>query len=390
MRISATYFALVFWAISLVSAALLERRNIVEMMRKMSSPRPAGAAYVITNEPQENMVITASIEGDGTVRRDRAIAAGGRGPHGVTANGNTGVDGLFSQGAIQVSTKSNVLATANPGSSTVSLFSIDPRRPTNISHLGDPTSSEGEFPASLAFNADGSRLCVLIGGAVNGVKQEARPDPIPNSLRYLGFNQTTPANGPPNSVSQIIFSEDGSKLLVSYKGPGTAPGYLASWDVQKDGSLSARHTQGPLPSGGMLAFSLTPIPKENVFFVTDPGIGFDIVDLGGKRRSAAGTINGQMATCWSAHIAKTGSYCAIDTHSVPAKTSPIDSQVGTVGGKDHLYVLDANSTSVDILAQTAAGQARQISKVDISGRARAVGIPLHAANIQGMSTYVAQ
>ena len=50
------------------------------------------------------------------------------------------------------------------------MFNIDPRKPTSITPLGDPISSEGEFPQSIAFNGDGSRLCVLNGGAVNGVK----------------------------------------------------------------------------------------------------------------------------------------------------------------------------------------------------------------------------
>ncbi len=56
-----------------------------------------------------------------------------------------------------------------PGSSTVTLFSIDPKTPTNIKRIGNPISSEGEFPMSLAFNSDGNRLCVLNGGTVNGV-----------------------------------------------------------------------------------------------------------------------------------------------------------------------------------------------------------------------------
>lgn len=87
---------------------------------------------VITNEPQGNMIITASIGSDGNLvrllsksqvpssitehhsqRLDRAVSAGGRGLHGVTANGNTGTDGLFSQGSIQVSAKAGVLATVN-------------------------------------------------------------------------------------------------------------------------------------------------------------------------------------------------------------------------------------------------------------------------------------
>ena len=46
-------------------------------------------------------------------RLDRAVAAGGRGLHGNTANGNTGADGLFSQGSVAVSAKNNALATVN-------------------------------------------------------------------------------------------------------------------------------------------------------------------------------------------------------------------------------------------------------------------------------------
>ena len=56
------------------------------------------------------------------------------------------------------------------GSNTISLFSINPKTPTEISLIGNPIGSSGEFPMSLAFNADGSRLCALNGGAINGVK----------------------------------------------------------------------------------------------------------------------------------------------------------------------------------------------------------------------------
>jgi hypothetical protein len=36
--------------------------------------------------------------------------------------------------------------------------------------IGFPVSSEGEFPMSLAFNKNGTQLCALNGGAVNGVQ----------------------------------------------------------------------------------------------------------------------------------------------------------------------------------------------------------------------------
>ncbi|KAI0675904.1 hypothetical protein C8Q78DRAFT_963500 [Trametes maxima] len=384
------------------------------MLTKSSLRRPDGAAYFITNEPEENMIITASIGADGSLRLDRAVPSGGRGLHGTTANGNTGVDGLFSQGSIQASAKGKVLAAVNPGSSTVSLFAIDPRKPTNITPLGDPISSEGEFPVSLTFNSEGTRLCVLNGGKVNGVHcynvdQKQGLTPIPDSLRYLGFNQTTPANGPPGSVSHIVFSEDGSKLLASYKGTATAPGYLASWDVNKDGALSAQHTQVALAQGGMVAFSLTHIPGQNALFTTDPGVGYAIVDLGGKHRDASVALNGQMATCWSAYSPQTKGYYAIDvggnvirevqldgnlkgnvaaTYTLPAGTSPIDSEVASVRGKDYLYVLGANATSVEVFALNGAGKAKQISSVNIASPARAAGVSIHGSNLQGMATFV--
>ncbi|RDX50267.1 hypothetical protein OH76DRAFT_1455466 [Lentinus brumalis] len=383
------------------------------MLTQASARRPDGAVYFISNEPDENMIISASISSDGTLRLDRAVAAGGRGSHGVTANGNMGVDPMFSQGSVQVSTKNAVLATVNSGSNTVSLFSIDPRKPTMISPIGDPVSSEGEFPMSVAFTADGSRLCVLNGGAVNGVncfkvdKKQGLVQ-LPNTLRYLGLNQTTPPNGPPGSVSHITFTEDGSKLVASYKG-NNGPGYLNVWDVQQDGSLSTQATQVPLASGGMVAFSLTHIPGENAFLLTDPGVGFAIVDLSGKKRDSSVAVNGQMATCWSARSVTTGNYYTIDvggnmirevhidgnlkggvvaTYNLPAGTSPIDSETATIRGKDYLYVLGANATSVEVFSLDGPAKAKQIASVNIQGPARSAGVTINARNLQGMATYV--
>ncbi|EJF59346.1 hypothetical protein DICSQDRAFT_65282 [Dichomitus squalens LYAD-421 SS1] len=382
------------------------------MLTKASPRSPNGAIYFITNGPDENMVVSAAINADGTLRLDRAVASGGRGLHGHTANGNTGADGLFSQGSVQVSSKKNLLATVNAGSNTISLFSIDPRRPTILTPLGDPISSEGEFPQSVAFSSDGSRLCALNGGAINGVNcfsvdSKLGLVTLPNTLRYLGLNQTNPPNGPPGTLSQIHFSEDDSKLVVSYKG-ATGPGFLATWDVAKDGSLAANYTQVNVP-GAMVPFSLTPITGENAFLLTDPGIGFDVVDFSGKGRGSANTVPGNGATCWSTYSTKTGNYYTVDvaantirevqldsnlkpsavaSYTVANGTSPIDPEVATVGGKDYLYVLGAASEVVDVFALSGPAKAKQIATVDVAGPARAAGLSLSPGSLQGMATYV--
>ncbi len=90
------------------------------------------------------------------------------GSHGVSDP--LGPDGTFSQGTVKASAAGKVLAAVNPGSSTISLFSINPKNPLLISQIGQPVSSEGEFPMSLAFNKNGTQACVLNGGMVNGVK----------------------------------------------------------------------------------------------------------------------------------------------------------------------------------------------------------------------------
>ncbi|PIL25341.1 hypothetical protein GSI_13230 [Ganoderma sinense ZZ0214-1] len=409
---STAFFAYVCSAATLVTASPTGQ-PYVRMLTKASARYPDGAAYFITNDPDENMVVTASIGSDGTLRLDRAVGAGGRGLHGQTANGNTGPDGLFSQGSVQVFAKNRLLATVNAGSNTVSLFTIDPRKPTNITPLGDPISSEGEFPQSVAFNSDGSHLCVLNGGAVNGVNCFSVDTnrgliSLPNTLRNLGFNQTTPANGPPGTFSQITFSEDNSKLIVSYKG-ATGSGFLLTWDVQPgSGALSQDYTKVSV-DGAMLPFSLTPIPGQNAFLLTDPGRGFEVVDFSGKQRGSAVSVSGNGATCWGTRSAKTGNYYTVDvganairevqldgslkasvvaTYTVANGTGPIDPETATIRNKDYLYVLGAGAGVVDVFSLEGPSKAKQIATVDVIGTARAAGLSLAAGNLQGMATYV--
>lgn len=145
--------------------------------------------------------------------------------------------------------------------------------------------------------------------------------PISNSLRSLSLNQTTPPNGPPGTTSHVIFSEDGSKLIASVKGVPPTPGFLAVWDVAADGSLSQDFTKVSPPAGGLLPFSMTVVEGQNAVLVTDPGVGFDLIDLSASTLSSPNTtsakdsaipITGQSATCWSSFSSKTGNFYLTD------------------------------------------------------------------------------
>nr|VWO95542.1 Uncharacterized protein [Ganoderma boninense] len=404
-------------AISLVYAAPLQRRAGVGNKKKMAETTSfdtSGAVYFLTNEPDVNQILVATINVDGTLNLDSAVEAGGRGSHGKS----NGPDALFSQGSIKASKKGRVLAAVNAGSNTISLFSIDPTDPTNLTPLGDPVSSEGEFPVSLAFNADGTRVCVLNGGAVSGVNcfkvdKNLGPVAIANSLRLLTDTDAlkgtqTPPAGPTNTVSQVLFSEDGKQLIASVKGTPQAPGFFAIWNVAADGSLSKDFQKVAPPKGGALPFGMSVIPGKNALLATDPALGFDILDLSsGNKRSSANKITGQAATCWSAFSPKTGNFYLSDVgtsaitevhvdNNLKATlvmfpglggSATLDLDVATINGRDFLYVLAANTTSVDVLAIDSPDTATQLTALNFAGIAKTAGVTVNTNNLQGMTTF---
>lgn len=174
---------------------------------------------------------------------------------------------------------------------------------------------------SLAFNKQGTMLCVLNGGKVNGVNCY-KVDPqnglqaMNGTLRSLGLNQTTPATGPAGSASHVIFSEDGKQLIASIKGTPPQPGFLAVWNVGQDNTLSENFTQVAPGTGGLLPFSMTVIPGKNAILATDAGVGFDIFDMSGGAqngsKSSVVPIEGQGATCWSSFSKQTGNFYLTD------------------------------------------------------------------------------
>jgi len=374
-----------------------------------------GAAYFITNDPSGNYVVSADIMADGSLMWRDAVAAGGQGAHGKNPAG--GPDALFSQGSIKTSVNGRILATVNAGSNTVSVFSINSFRPSGLTMLGNPFSSQGQFPVSVAINHNGTNLCVLNGGEISGVScfiidNELGLVTKPNTLRTLPLNETTPATGPAGSASQIIFSEDGTQLIASIKGVPPTPGYLAAWEVGNDGSLSTNYTTITTPSGGLLPFSMTTIPGENALLVTDPGVGFDIFDLstgGNSSKSSAVPIPGQSATCWSSYSNKTGNYYLTDIgtsivtevnvdqdlkgtvvkqYQQLNMSATIDSEVATIGGKDFLYVLAPNATTVHVLALNGPGNATNLNSFGFAESFNGTELTINPNNLQGMTVYV--
>ena len=123
------------------------------------------------------------------------------------------------------------------------------------------------------------------------------------------------------SVSQVLFSPDGSKLLATVKGlptNGDAPGFLAAWDVYSDGSLSQNHsTYYPPTRAGQNEWGFTYLFGSEGYVVADAVQGAVLYDFskGYDPKNVVSknlAIPGQMASCWISYSSKTQSYFFTD------------------------------------------------------------------------------
>ena len=187
---------------------------------------------------------------------------------------------------------------------------------------------------------------MLNGGRVNGVNcykvdKTLGPVAIDNSLRLLTdkLKTSTPPAGPAGTASHVLFSEDGKQLIVSVKGTPPNAGFFAVWDVAADGSLSADFKQVAPAKGGLLPFGMSVIPGKNAILATDAGIGFDVLDLNGNKKSSANAISGQVATCWSAFSSKTGNFYVTDIGTAAVTEVHVDNNLkGSIVGVRRLFL----------------------------------------------------
>ncbi|EKM78788.1 hypothetical protein AGABI1DRAFT_85693 [Agaricus bisporus var. burnettii JB137-S8] len=387
-----------------------------------ASAEVIGATFITSDEPTGNFIIAADINSDGMMTLRRAIYAGGVGAHGLH---DLGPDPLFSQGTIDINSEKQVLATVNAGSNTIVAFKINSDDPTDLKMLGKPVNSYGEFPVAVVINKAGDKVCALNSGAHDGVScytldLEKGLIDIPNTVRPVGLNQTTPSTGTSGTVSTIAFSEDESKLFVAVKGTTPEanfdehPGFFAVWDIQADGSLSEKYLRVPVPEGGQQPFSFTPIPGQNALLGADGGAGFYIWDLStldqgipGPRSSVTPVI-GRSAVCWSRYSSCTGNFYVVDgvISNITQVTldddlkptsvinfpqgifdTTLDFDIVPVNDQDHMYILAANATALRVM-QLAPNEINQLQSIDLAAPSATVGLTINPNNLQGLRVFM--
>jgi len=282
-----------------------------------------GAVYSMTNGAP-NYVLVSRVNSSGYLSYVGRYATGGNGVGEVSGSCLTAADPLLSQGSVRVSECSRYLFVVNAGSNTLSFFRIGIDDPTELKLVGVYDTGY-DFPTSVSYSPQLRIACVIGTGAKNGLRcfqvWKSGLLLLPDWDRPTGLTQTTPPVGPPNTLSDVIFSQKSDAVYVSVKGlPGNAahPGALNIYAISSSRcgspvkwSLAATPVVVAATSG-LLPFSLTLVYPDLVL-ATDPAVGLDLFTV--RRTRPTGDLvtsvvtvplAGQQATCWSVYSKPTG------------------------------------------------------------------------------------
>jgi hypothetical protein len=204
-------------------------------------------------------------------------------------------------------------------SNSVAMFRINPRNATDLVHLGT-TDINGDFPTTVSASLKHKIVCVGSTGHSNGISCASFDDRNGigkfDDLRSFGLTQTTPPTGPPNTVSQVSFTDDESLLIATVKAdpPNNKPGFVSVFQVAE--SRVSRDETRSSPNGTAILFGFDQIPGTNELFVTDPSIGAAVLSLNPRDCKVstvkAIAIPNQKAICWSAFSPATESVFVAD------------------------------------------------------------------------------
>lgn len=291
----------------------------------------------------------------------------------------------------------------NAGSNTLSMFNIAKGDPTKLTMVGQPADVPGEFPNTVAASAKNQLACVAMTGAVAGIS--CAPFTAKggigamDDLRPIDLGQTTPPAGPTNTVSHALFSEDESTLFTMVKGDPAVnnTGFLSMLAVGPQQQQQSKERRGAggrgrgaaaaaaaedvrvSPEGTAVLFGSQIIPGTGNIFATDASFGGALLSVDPAAGQAAvagqGTIDGQMATCWSAFSAMTGSVYVTDVgvpHIVEmsAQDASVIAEHDLAGNGDPGFIdLGAAGAYLYALSPGNGTTSAAISVVDVSGGA---------------------
>ena len=272
------------------------------------------------------------------------------------------------------------MVAVNPGSNTVSMFSIDPNDPTKLTMIGQPADTLGEFPLSVSLSTTLNQACVANSGAKNGIAcfsmcQTKGLVPLDTTLRSFGLNQTTPPVGPTNTVSQTFFNADSSALITTVKGNPAVnnTGFLSVFPVANN-AVSMQDTRSS-PAGTAVLFGTALLSNSSNIFVTDASFGSATLALSSSNIAtvqASTKIADQVATCWATISGATGTGFVTDVlvnHLVEVDTNSgaLIRELSLTNGNPGMIDLEAAGNFIYALSPGNATVKSAVTVFDVSG-----------------------
>ena len=262
------------------------------------------------------------------------------------------------------------------------MFAIDEQDPLNLTLLGSPVNTGGEFPVTVGVSEKHKMACVGNTGAVSGVAC-ASYDPVQglspfDQIRNLHLNKTTPPTNHDHTMSETFFSADEDVLWSTVKGASeyaNATGFLSAFRVT-DGKVG-RIEQRTTPPGMVLPFGTAQVPNSPDLIIADLSFGGMVVSVDEKNLTAKTESITRLplnnATCWSTYSNKTGT--GFLTDGALNYLVEVDVQSGAVvsitnGSVPHLGLYDTLSYGdfVYVLAtNTPSGTNATVVSYDVSG-----------------------
>ncbi|KAI9143611.1 hypothetical protein BKA69DRAFT_1060433 [Paraphysoderma sedebokerense] len=372
--------------------AQIQRPNNSRAAKVAKGFKRAKAVYFQSNNPSGNAIMAFEINEDGSLdaKKMTSTPTNGNGGVGIDAKkgGPVAIDPLFSQGAITRGDGGNHLFAVNAGTNTLSMFNINPKNPTELTLVGNPVSTLGEFPVSVAYS-DGLKIaCVLNGGAADGVAcysvdAQKGLQTLDREARKLNIGQSTPPKGPTGTASHIFFNPGASRVFVTIKGDPMSgkEGFLGSFEVDRTTKTVKNDLVRSSPNGTAVLFGSLFV-DDSTLVATDASFGAATLQISNDGQAAvksASRIDGQRATCWVAvsrerktafvtDIAR-NRIVEIDPFSADgAIVQTLDITQGGIGGLidiavggDFLYSFAPNQTSI-VVADISGGRGKSVEK----------------------------
>jgi len=248
----------------------------------------AHAVFVQTDNAAGNQVDVYARAADGTLTFVHGYPTGGLGG----MEGGSVVDHLGSQGSLTYDAAHGLLYAVNPGSDTVSVFSVDGTSLT----LRQTVPSGGTFPVSVAVHGDVVYvLNAEDGGSIQGFRVAGGRLVAQHGWnRQLGLDaDATPQFT--HTPGQVGFTDGGAQLLVTTKAAGND---VYVYRLAADGAPSTSVTIDVLPGEVPYSFTATG-PRQIALVEAGPSAvaTFD-VNADGTLTQLAAQPTGQAATCW--------------------------------------------------------------------------------------------